>query len=132
MRTGRFLFLLVCFVGMLFSQGTDLGTIRGTVTDATGAVVPNAKVVITDLQTNIDRELKTNNDGNYEAFGLKAGSYKLVVTMPGFATEEITNIALHGSEVVRADARLQPAGTQQSVVITSEAPVIHTDDQTIS
>jgi Carboxypeptidase regulatory-like domain/TonB dependent receptor len=132
MRTVGFLFLLVCFAGMLFSQGTDLGTLRGTVTDASGAVVPNAKVVITDLQTNIDREVKTNNDGNYEAFGLKAGSYKVVVTLPGFATEEITNITLHGSEVVRADARLQPAGTQQTVVITAEAPVIHTDDQTIS
>src|SRR5207244_11655456 len=55
-----------------------------------------------------------------------------VTTMPGFAAEEITNITLHGSDVVRADARLQPAGTQQSVVITSEAPVIHTDNQTIS
>src|SRR6266536_557020 len=89
MRAVQSMLILICLAGLLFSQGTDLGTIRGTVTDASGAVVPNAKVVLSDLQTNITRELKTNHDGNYEAFGLKAGNYKAEVTMPGFATEEI-------------------------------------------
>lgn len=128
----RSLLTTLCFAGLVFSQGTDLGTIRGTVTDASGAVVPNAKVTITDLQTDITREVSTNGAGNYDAFGLKAGNYKIEVSVAGFATAEITNVTVTGSEVVRADAHLQPASAQQTVVITAEAPVIHIDDQTIS
>ena len=128
----KLLLTILCFAGLLFSQGTDLGTIRGTVTDASGAVVPNARVTITDLQTDITREVKTNNAGNYDAFGLKAGTYKVEVNIAGFATAEITNVTVTGSEIVRADAHLQPASAQQTVVITAEAPVIHLDDQTIS
>src|SRR5882672_9432304 len=48
----------------LFAQGTDLGAIRGSVTDSTGAVIPNAKVVVVDLATNTSRETATNPDGD--------------------------------------------------------------------
>src|SRR5204863_9589129 len=64
-RDSIVLLWLLLFTGMnLFGQGTTFGTIRGTVTDSTGAVVPNAKVVITDLTTNLTRELTTNGQGN--------------------------------------------------------------------
>src|SRR5258708_20815328 len=90
-----FAILLACFAGLSYSQGTDLGTIRGTVTDASGAVVPNAKIEVTDLSTNITRQLKTNSEGNYEASALKSGNYKVTVSPPGFANAEITSIALN-------------------------------------
>lgn len=120
-------------VSPAFSQGTDLGTIRGTVTDPSGAVIPNAKVQIVDLATNnTARELTTDTLGNYEAFGLKSGAYKATVSLPGFGSQVITGITLTGSNVARADARLSPSQTTETVMVTSEAPVIHTDDQTIS
>ena len=136
MKLRDFGLVMVCFcalcAGRLFAQGTDLGTIRGTVTDTSGAVVPGATVVITDLATNTSHQLTSNADGNYEAFGLNAGSYKALVTAPGFASEEIDGIVLTGSSVINADARLRPSTTQQTVEVTAEAPLVNSDNQTIS
>jgi len=67
----RLLTLLLVLAGanqFLMAQGTDLGTITGVVTDGTGAVLPNAKVVILDLATGAKRETKTNIQGVYRAF----------------------------------------------------------------
>src|ERR1700692_4963684 len=80
---------------LLFSQGTDLGTIRGTVTDPSGAVVPNANVTVTDTATNIKREVTTHAAGNYEATALKSGRYTVSVTAPGFGTSEVTGVVLN-------------------------------------
>ena len=83
MRFAFFFFLVLSAPGtvhFLFAQGTDLGTIRGTVKDATGAVIANAKVTITDLETNTSREASTNGAGDFEVFGLKSGRYKVSVT----------------------------------------------------
>ena len=58
----------------IYAQGTDLSTIRGTVMDVSGGVIPKAAVVITDLETNISHKLSTDGEGNYEASGLKYGT----------------------------------------------------------
>ena len=127
---------LVCLaIGLmphLLGQGTDLGTIRGEVTDSSGAVIPNATVVITDLATNATRKLVTNSSGVYEAFGLNAGNYKVLISAPGFGSEEIASIALSGSSTVSANAVLRVSQTKEAVVVTAEAPMVDTDDQTIS
>jgi hypothetical protein len=122
---------LFCVAGLAFGQGTDLGTIRGTVTDATGAVIPNAKVSIIDALTNTVRGTRTNSQGNYEMFGQKPGSYLVTVTAPGMSKEEITDIVLNGSDIVSVDAVLKVSAAQESVVVKMEAPAINTEDQTI-
>src|SRR5467141_4021160 len=124
--------LLFCVSAAVFGQGTDLGTIRGTVTDSTGAVIPSATVTVTDALTNSARETKTNSQGNYEMFGLKPGTYRVVITAVGMSKKEITNIVLNGSDTVSADAVLKISAAQESVVVTMEAPAINTEDQTIS
>jgi len=116
----------------VFGQGTDLGTIRGTVTDSTGAVIPGATVTVTDALTNTVRETRTNSQGNYEMFGLKPGTYKVTITAAGMSKKEITDIVLNGSDTVSADAVLKISATQESVVVSMEAPAINTEDQTIS
>ena len=66
------IFLAACFLCgavSVFSQGTNLGTIRGTVTDPNGAVVPGATVQVTDVETNLSRDFTTNSEGGYEAPG---------------------------------------------------------------
>src|ERR1035438_2486958 len=72
---------------LVFAQGTDLGTIRGTVKDSTGAVIANAKVTATDLDTNTSRQSNTNGAGDFEIFGLKSGRYKVSVVAGGMSTE---------------------------------------------
>src|SRR5216117_2109238 len=68
-------------------QGTDLGTIRGTVTDSSGAVVANAGVIVLDVGTGATRETKTNSRGEYQIFGLPSGTYKVSVANAGMTTE---------------------------------------------
>jgi Carboxypeptidase regulatory-like domain/TonB dependent receptor len=116
----------------LFAQGTDLGTIGGLVTDASGAVVTNAKVIILDLATNAPRETKTNAQGEYRVFGLSSGEYQVSVSAPGMSTTTITGIRLHGSDTVSADAVLKVASATQAIEVRAEAPIIDTEDQTIS
>src|SRR5262245_16755996 len=77
-------FCMLCASGTAFAQGTNLGTIRGTVTDKNGAVVSGAKVQVTDLETSLSREATTNKEGAYEVTGLKYGAYKVTVTALGF------------------------------------------------
>ena len=115
----------------LFAQGTDLGTIRGTVTDSSGATIANAQVQITDQGTLAVYPYKTNAHGVYEAPALSAGRYKATVTAPGFSTSVIDGIVLTGSDVVSADARLHPSVTV-SVQVTAEGGSINTENSTLS
>jgi len=122
---------IFCFAGSGYSQGTHLGTIRGTVVDQKGEAVPNASVQVTDLATNISQSLATNGEGDYEAPGLKSGNYRVTVTAPGFKTTAI-NAALSGSDVVRADAKLEVGDASAVVNVTAEAGLIQTETPTIS
>ena len=91
MRFGRITITSLMLVGILigfsktgYAQGSNLGTIRGTVTDANGAVLPNAAVQVTDQATGLSRDFTTNGEGNYEVVALKPGKYKVTVTATGF------------------------------------------------
>jgi len=124
--------LLVCSSVCVYGQGTDLGTIRGTVTDSSGAVVPNASVTILDTRTGTTRHTTTNSRGEYQMFGLRSGGYKVTITNPGMNTAEVTGIVVNGSDVVSANAVLKVATSTEQVTVTSEAAMIDTSDQTIS
>jgi Carboxypeptidase regulatory-like domain len=123
-----FLFAPSC----LRPQGTDLGTIRGTVTDASGGVVANAKVVIADLKTKTARSTTTNNDGVYGVFGLNSGAYTVTISASGFETAKITGIMVTGGAVIGADAVLRVSSKTETLEVIAEAGEIHTEDQTIS
>ncbi|HET6181337.1 MAG TPA: carboxypeptidase-like regulatory domain-containing protein, partial [Candidatus Sulfotelmatobacter sp.] len=138
MKSSRYfalLFVLLSVFGSapyLWAQGTDLGTIRGTVTDVSGALIPNAKVVILDLATNTPHETLTNARGEYQVFGLRPGNYKVSIGAPGMNTQDITGLVLTGSDVLSANAVLKLSGGHEQVVVTAEAAAINTEDQTIS
>src|SRR5688572_14378661 len=91
-----FLIGAVVLVGQmqpLWAQLT-LSTIRGTVTDASGAVVPGVDVTVTDLSTNIPRSTVTDVVGNFEISDLKSGTYRLTAQLPGFKTYVADNLRL--------------------------------------
>ena len=124
--------LVICGSFFVHGQGTDLGTIRGTVTDSSGAVVVNASVTVLDVRTGATREIKTNSHGEYQMFGLPSGQYKVTIVAAGMATQDITGIVLNGSDVATADARLKVSSANQEIVVTAEAPTIDDSNQTIS
>jgi hypothetical protein len=115
----------------VFAQGTNSGTIRGRVTDPNGASVSGAAVKVTDVATGIARDLITNDSGEYEAATLKPGSYTVTVNSPNFKTT-VVNVALTGSDVVRADAKLEVGMQDATVLVTQEAGVIQTESPAIS
>ncbi|HKW61433.1 MAG TPA: carboxypeptidase-like regulatory domain-containing protein [Candidatus Acidoferrum sp.] len=123
--------LLLCGA-RVHGQGTDLGTIRGTVTDSSGAAIPNAAVTIIDALTNAARQTQTNSQGHYEMFGLRPGTYRVVITAPGMDKREINDIVLNGSDSVSADAVLKVSAAKESVEVSLQAPAMNTEDQTIS
>jgi hypothetical protein len=134
MRFALFLLLLPALgtTQFSFAQGTDLGTIVGVVTDATGAVVPNAKVVVLDLDTNTPHETNTNAQGEYRVFALNLGAYQVVVSAPGMRTTKVTGVRVNGSDTVSANAVLKIASATETVEVSAQAALIDTDNQTIS
>jgi hypothetical protein len=123
---------LLSIAPIALGQGTDLGTIRGTVKDSSGAVVVGASVTVLDAQTGATRQTKTNSGGDYQMFGLPSGNYKVTIAAPGMSTQDITGIVLNGSDVMTANAVLKVSTATENVVVTAEAPIIDTSDQTIS
>ena len=122
---------LLCLGGTGYSQGTNLGTIRGSVTDPNGAVIPNAAVQITDQATALSRDLTTDNQGNYEAAALKPGNYKVTVTAAGFKTT-VVDAVVAGSDVVRADVKTEIGAPSESVSVSAEAGLIEKDQGVLS
>src|SRR5262252_8100538 len=133
-KTAAVLLLVVIGGGcvQLLAQDTDLGTIRGTATDPSGAVIAKASVTIADQATSRTRHTETNAHGDYQIFGLPSGTYKVTITAPGMTGADITGLVLKGSDTVNANAVLKVSGATESVVVTTEAPTINTADQTIS
>jgi len=117
---------------VLSAQGTDLGTIRGTITDSTGALVPNAQVEITDLATDTSRKITTDEHGNFQTVAMPSGHYKATVTAPGFGKSVINGIVVNGSDIATANAVLHPAAESTTVEVSSEATILDTQDQTLS
>ncbi|MBK7927645.1 MAG: TonB-dependent receptor [Bryobacterales bacterium] len=120
-------FLCLCAYG----QGTDLGAIRGSVVDSTGGVIPGASVTILDQGTQISRKLETNAFGEYEAAGLKSGTYRLTIAAKGFNSLELDGVTLRGATTARVDGRLEVSRSAETIVVREEAPVVQTDNPTV-
>jgi len=114
-----------------FAQATG-GTISGSVTDQTQAVVPGAEVVITNQATGIVRKLSTNEQGFYSAPNLLPGSYSVTVSSPGFSSTVRANVLLEVGQQVVADIQLKVGDVTQGVEVTEEVPMIDLASSTLS
>jgi len=104
-------------------------TITGTVKDATGAVVPDADVIVTQQETGISATIKTTAAGVFTAPYLAAGTYSVAVNRPGFVAYKETGILLAVNQTVRIDVDLKVGGVEQAVEVTAEAAQIQTDSR---
>ncbi len=123
------LILAVC--GLAFSQ-TTFATITGTVTDASGAVVPQANVTVTNLETNITTTATSNEAGVYSAAQLREGNYSLKAEAPGFAAFVTQGITLTARDIRRVDVTLQVGATSTAVEVSAGATLIETETARIS
>jgi hypothetical protein len=102
-------------------------TLLGTVNDATGAVVPNARVTVTEVNTGINHVGQTNESGNYIFPDLPPGQYSVTAESPGFKKEIRRDTALLVNTTTRVDLQLQPGNVTESVVVTAVTPPLQTD-----
>jgi hypothetical protein len=111
---------------------TIFGTILGTVTDASGAVVPKAVIRITNQGENISRDVTTDSQGDYQAENLKEGLYTVTVQAEGFREVTVKDIRLTARQIVRNDVKLVVGATTENVTVEANAELINTESQTIS
>src|SRR5579883_2179216 len=116
-----------------YGQINATGTLLGTVTDQSGAVVPAASVQATGKETGLARQTTTNEAGQYRFDLLPAGIYEVRVTMKGFATSVHANVGLAVSENTTVDVVLQPSSQAEVVTVeASGAPLIDTQKTDVS
>src|SRR5437899_1251629 len=123
--------VLVLSFSTLLAAQTYEGRILGNVTDQTGAVVPSAKVTITNTGTGLTRTLSTSTSGDYVAPALPPGLYNVSVEAPNFKKSERTGVRLEVAKDARIDVQLQPGAVSESVTITGEAPLVDTTQDTL-
>src|SRR6476660_5948230 len=119
-------FVLV-LAGSMFGQGGATGAITRTVSDATGAVIPNAEVKIINKATGeVARTLKTDSNGLFNALLMPVGTYDITVTAPGFGQGTVADVAVRVTETTRMYARLNPQRVTEQVEVQSEVQTIET------
>src|SRR5271157_4808782 len=118
--------LIAAAAAVGWSQAVN-ATLLGTVTDASGAVVPNAKLTITETQTGIIHASKANESGNWTVPDLPPGVYEVDVEAAGFKKELRKDIALLVNTSTRVDIQLQPGSVTETIEVGATTAVLQTD-----
>src|SRR5262249_53435234 len=110
----------------------ETADIVGTVTDASGAVVPGATVTLTNVATSVSQTTVTAASGDYAFTLLQVGTYVVKVESKGFKTFSAPNIAMSAGDRTRVDAKRQVGDVTQTVEVSGTvAPALQTDTSTI-
>jgi hypothetical protein len=110
---------------------TLTATLVGSVTDSSGGTIANAKVTITETNTNVSRSTQTNESGNYIFPNLPPGTYTVVVELAGFRRESRANVQVLVDTNPRVDITLQPGAISESIEVSAAAPPIQADTASV-
>ncbi len=109
----------------LFAQG-ERGAITGTITDSSGAAIPNVEITATELQTGVETKATSTNSGVYRLPYLPPGTYKLSASLKGFKTAVIETVEVSVASVVTANLALEVGDVNQSITVSAEATHLET------
>jgi hypothetical protein len=124
------LFLCACLPG---SAQINMATLRGTVTDTSGAGVPGATVSVIEISTNVlARRVTTDTNGNYEVPDLKPSTYRVSAEKVGFQRFVASSVLLDPQQVRRVDMGLSMGAVSETVTVEAGAQLIETENGTIS
>jgi hypothetical protein len=115
------IFILLAALPVSFAQTTGSATLRGVVKDPTGAVIPNATVMLTSDRTGTERKVKTNNEGSFALASLDPGTYTLTVEASSFKKYVQSDVVLSPSETKGVDIRMDIGAANESVTVTATA-----------
>jgi hypothetical protein len=131
MSFGRVAVCLLVVSAAAFAQ-SERGTITGVVHDSSGAVVPDAKVTVTNQATKVSVLLTSNGAGEYSALELQVGLYTVRVDKQGFRSFAESGVVLNAAQTVRADATLEVGLASQTVEVTASAIQVQSEDAKLS
>jgi Carboxypeptidase regulatory-like domain len=120
------------FFSLPLGAQTTFGSITGTVTDTSGAVIPNAAITVTNEATGAVRNVVTSNPGAFNVPDLGVGSYKIHIEAPGFKPYDQADMTLNANQVLGLDVRLAVSSATTTVEIAGIAPVIDTETSTLA
>jgi hypothetical protein len=129
------IWLLLCFLlvtAFVATAQERFGELNGTATDATGAVLPNVGVTMTNNTTGRNYTTKTGSDGTYVVRDLEPGNYTVSFELSGFSKKQIPDVLVQAGRVLRVNADLAVGTTEQSVQVTESAPLIDTTTTAVS
>ena len=122
--------LLLVPAQRLFAQ-VDEGAVTGTVTDPTGAVVPNAKVTLLNTDQGLSLQSTTGSSGEYSFSPVRIGHYSVSVTAEGFSTTTQSHLVVNVSQQLQVDIQLQTGAASQTVEVTAAPPQLQTNDASV-
>ncbi len=129
----RLVALLAVLVLLFAAQAlAQEATVVGTVTDPSGAAVPNVSITVTNTDTGLARSLTTSNDGQYVAPDLGIGRYAVRATASGFKVAEQKNIVLAVNDRTRVDFKLEVGSAQEQVTVEAAAIAVQSDTGEVS
>ncbi|WP_348267321.1 TonB-dependent receptor [Edaphobacter paludis] len=126
-----FLFTLIAASGRLYAQAGATGTILGTVSDSTGAMVPNANVTVTNTATGAVVRMTTSSSGDYQASSLNPGTYSVSAEMAGFQKSVTSSFTLAVDQRIRVNVALKTGAVTETVEVMAQALALDTDSSAI-
>lgn len=126
---GPVLLLLACAaLGLSAFAQRNTGSIVGLITDSNGAVIANAAITVTNIETGTIRTEVSTKTGDYRVVSLPPGEYKIAAAAPGFANVLSERISLSVDQDVRVDFTLKPGSASQTITVTGGAPLVNTEN----
>ena len=116
---------LLCAAGTASAQDPR-GTLTGTVTDSSGAVLPGVTLVMKNTETGVAQQVVTDSDGRYQVLYLNPGTYSVTAELSGFKRFVNAATRVGVGDVVRLDVVLQAGGLEETVTVTAETPLLNT------
>jgi hypothetical protein len=129
-------FEVACVAAVLLTSGVGLaqigtGSVTGLVTDASGAVVANSEVIVTNIERNVPHNTRTTETGSYTVTSLTPGHYSVTVKHTGYRTAMIPPFDLQVDQKARIDFKLEIGQVSETVNIQEQAPLLDTESSTV-
>lgn len=123
---------LAVAAGPASAQNAATGTVEGVVLDSSGGVLPGVSVLVRNMDTNVAREMTTDEQGRFRAAALQPGRYEVSATLSGFSVRARPDIQVSVGQTIPVDLEAQPAGVTESVSVTTDAPLVDTTRTDVS